>query len=274
MAQNSKIEWTDHTFNPWIGCTKVSPACDGCYAESWAKRTGQSHLWAGKRRRTTPANWQQPLKWDREARAAAVRRRVFCASLADIFDNQVPAEWRADLLELVGRTTNLDWLLLTKRIGNASSMLNEAVDRLSHGLNTWDERPWPNVWIGATVVTQTEIDRDVPKLIATPARVRFLSCEPLIEDVSFRWGSWEPVRDRDQYSALRRLDWIIVGGESGPKARPMAQEWVERIRFECWAAGVAFFMKQGSQANWPDYKDFSRFASHIQVREWPLTEVA
>jgi protein gp37 len=93
MAENSKIEWTDHTFNPWVGCTKISPACDNCYAESWAKRTGGAHLWQGERRRTTPANWQAPMRWNRDAERDGVRRKVFCASLADVFDNQVP-EWK------------------------------------------------------------------------------------------------------------------------------------------------------------------------------------
>ena len=87
MAENTKIEWATHTFNPWVGCTRISPACDNCYAAGWAKRTGQAHLWGGERRRTTASNWQQPRKWNRAAEAAGRRDRVFCASLADVFDN-------------------------------------------------------------------------------------------------------------------------------------------------------------------------------------------
>lgn len=261
MAENSKIEWTDHTFNPWVGCTKVSPACDHCYAENWAKRTGQSHLWAGERRRTSAANWRLPLKWQREAKSEGGRKRVFCASLADVFDNTVPDAWRADLFGLIAETPDLDWLLLTKRIGNAADMIARATS-----LHGW---PWPNVWLGATVVTQAEVDRDVPKLVNTPAAVRFLSCEPLLEEISFRWAVWHHAYNANHLDGLRMLDWIIVGGESGKGARPMAQQWAEQIREQCEEAGVAFFMKQGSQANWPAFKDFGRFADRLQVREWP-----
>lgn len=259
MAENSKIEWTDHTFNPWVGCTKVSPACDHCYAESWAKRAGQSHLWNGERRRTTPANWRQPLKWNAQAEKEGRRARVFCASLADIFDNEVPHEWRTDLFRLIYATPHLDWLLLTKRIGNVPKALTVLGD---------DAMP-PNVWLGATVVTQAEVDRDVPKLIVAPARVRFLSCEPLIEEISFagRWVDHPNPAMHENW--LERIDWVIVGGESGSKARPMAQQWVESIREQCAAFDVAFFMKQGSAANWPAYKDFDRFGDSIRVREWP-----
>lgn len=244
MAENSKIEWTDHTFNPWVGCTKISPACDNCYAELWAKRTGQANLWGGERRRTSSANWHKPVKWHRNAEFMPRRLRVFCASLADVFDNAVPQEWREDLFKLIAATPGLDWLLLTKRIGNAKSMLPP----------DWGDG-YPNVWLGSTVVTQEEVDRDVPKLVATPARVRFLSCEPLLGEITL--------------GGLRMLHWVIVGGESGRSARPMAQQWAEKIRRECEEARVPFFMKQGSQANWPDYKDFSRFTLDLQVRQWP-----
>lgn len=261
MAENSKIEWTDHTFNPWVGCTKVSPGCDHCYAESWAKRAGRDFSAAT---RTTPANWKKPIQWnDAAAVKAGKRARVFCASLADVFDNAAPNEWRADLFKLIAATPHLDWLLLTKRIGNVIRMLP----------SDWGDG-YPNVWLGATVVTQAEVDRDVPKLIMTPARLRFLSCEPLLEEITFS-GRWVPHENAAYHeNFLERIDWVIVGGESGSHARPMAQQWAELIRYQCKALGVAFFMKQGSQANWPDYKDFSRFGSQIQVREWPVTEVA
>lgn len=261
VAENSKIEWTDHTFNPWVGCTKVSPACDNCYAESWAKRAGRGDLWHGSSpQRTSESNWRKPVKWNAEAMKTGKRARVFCASLADVFDNAVPAEWRSDLFKLIEATPHLDWLLLTKRIGN--------VRKLCGGVSAW-----PNVWLGATVVTQEEVDRDVPKLIATPAAVRFLSCEPLLEEISFRWAPWRPLgrtHSTDHLDGLRMLDWVIVGGESGSKARPMSQQWVEQIRAQCAEAGVAFFMKQGSAANWPAYKDFERFGDSMRVREWPV----
>ena len=248
VAENSKIEWCDHTFNPWVGCTKISPACDNCYAESWAKRTGSADLWSGNRRRTTPANWQKPLKWNREHDAFFAehgrRQRVFCASLADVFDNEVPHRWRHDLFQkLISQTGNLDWLLLTKRIGNVRDMIAGAY------------MP-SNVWIGATVVTQAELDRDVPKLMDVNARTRFLSCEPLLEEIDLRLDEFP-------------VDWVIVGGESGPNARPLDPDWCKSIAMQCEMEGVAFFMKQGSQANWPNWKDFSAWPELLQRRELP-----
>lgn len=269
MAENSKIEWTDHTFNPWVGCTKVGPGCDHCYAESWAKRTGAPGLWNGERRRTSAANWRAPLKWNREAEAEGVRRRVFCASLADVFDNEVPQEWRDDLWELIRRTPNLDWLLLTKRIGNALKLVDAGVFRAL-----------PNVWLGATVVNQEEADRDILKLLAVPARVRFLSMEPLLAPVDLtRIG---PKR----INALGRgswLHWVIAGGESGPKARDFDVQWGEDIVEQCRSAEVPVFVKQlgsnpvcehqhmpipmvlkdkkgGDMAEWPE---------DLRVREFP-----
>jgi protein gp37 len=270
MAELSKIEWTDHTFNPWIGCTKVSVgpkgACNGCYAEvATPTRTMHIQWGAGKpRHRTSPSTWALPLRYERNAAAFLAahgrRQRVFCASLADIFDNEVDPQWRVDLFRLIQQTPQLDWLLLTKRIGNARQMLNETMSALHH--SSWDEWPWGHVWLGATVVTQDEVDRDVEKLIETPARVRFLSCEPLMEAIEFPL----PCRDSVFWSSVH---WIIVGGESGRDPRPMAQQWAEGISEQCAKAGCAFFMKQGSAANWPDYKDFSRFAPALQVRQWP-----
>lgn len=189
MAENTAIEWADHTFNPWTGCTKVSPGCDHCYAEAWAKRSGTVRWGASEpRRRTTAANWRLPIKWNAQAEREGRRFRVFCSSLADVFDNAVPEAWRVDMLRLIAETPNLDWLLLTKRIGNAYTMMVEAFRAgwPGHG-GLWDR--WPelfrNVWLGATVVDQAEADRDVPKLLAVPARVRFLSIEPMLGPISF-----------------------------------------------------------------------------------------
>lgn len=245
MAENSKIEWTDHTFNPWVGCTKVSPACDHCYAEAWAKRSGMV-TWGGERRRTSPANWKQPLKWHK-AVPDGERRRVFCASLADVFDNEVPMEWRFDLFEMIRCTPRLDWLLLTKRIGNAAGMLRQFGMDGSY-----------NIWIGATVIDQAEFDRDVPKLLRTPARVRFLSVEPMLGPIEF-----------GGMGALSGLHWVICGGESGGHARPLDLPWAVRLREGCAARDIAFFMKQGSKANWDSFKDFDSFLPALRVREWP-----
>lgn len=279
MAELSKIEWTDHTFNPWIGCTKVSVgpkgACVNCYAEV-ATPTRAMHIgWGpGKpRHRTSHSTWELPRRWERNAEAFQTehgrRQRVFCASLADVFDNEVDPTWRADLFRLIRETPSLDWLLLTKRIGNATSMIHDALTRAHLRTSREPFWPWPNVWIGSTVVTQEEVDRDVPKLLETPAHIRFLSCEPLLEEITFA-GRWiDHPNPAVHENWLERIDWVIVGGESGREPRPMAQQWVEAIRFECASLGVAFFMKQGSAANWPAYKDFSRFAPFLQVREWP-----
>ena len=241
MGANSNIEWCDHTFNPWVGCTKISPACDHCYAESWAKRAGHGELWHGQRRRTSAANWRQPLKWDRDARLLPWRQRVFCASLSDVFDNSAQPEWRIELFGLIERTPSLDWLLLTKRIGNAAEMMGDAT--AGAGLVRIPE----NVWLGATVCDQEEADRDIPKLLATPAATRFLSIEPMLGpiDLHLGWnndtGRWD---SRGRPLPLRRIDWVICGGESGPHARPMHPDWVRSLRDQCAEAGVPFFFKQ------------------------------
>ena len=261
MAENTKIEWAHHTFNPWIGCTKVGPGCDHCYAEGWAKRSGLVQWGPGaERRRTSDANWRKPLKWNAEAERLGVRFRVFCASLADVFDNEVPAEWRADLFDLIGKTPSLDWLLVTKRIGNAKTMMADALHLNPAALSNGQIWPLPNVWLGITVVNQAEADRDIPKLLQTPAAVRFLSVEPMLGQVSFRWmPAWpenkanralNPAGGTDHLDGLRRLDWVIVGSESGPKARPMHPQWARDIRDQCEAAGVPFLFKQwGEFAN-------------------------
>ena len=261
VAENSKIEWTHHTFNPWVGCTKISPGCDHCYAEGWAKRSGQVH-WGpdAVRHRTSMANWRKPLKWH-AAVPDGQRQRVFCASLADVFDNDVPQNWREDLFALIRATPRLDWLLLTKRIGNVKSMLPADWGNSIYGYN--------NVWLGISVVNQDEADRDIPKLLAVPARIRFLSCEPLLGPISFvgRWIDHPNPAMHENW--LEALDWVIVGGESGAQSRPMEYQWAADLVAQCRAVQTAVFMKQGSQANWPTFKDFASFPKSLQVREWP-----
>ena len=251
MGENSKIEWTDHTLNPWVGCTKVSPACDHCYAESWARRTGSAHLWQGERRRTSPRVWRQAPKWNAAAGAAGVRARVFCASLADVFDNKVPRAWRRDLFAVIRETPHLDWLLLTKRPGNIPAMLPPG----------WGAAGWPNVWLGATAANQDEVDRNVPALLSVPAGRYFLSCEPLLGPIElspFLAGQEENgvVFGRPAGTCVGwrpPLDWIIVGGASGGGARPMQLGWARAVRDQCQAAGVPFFFKQwGEWAPVPD----------------------
>ena len=219
MGTNSKIEWTDHTFNPWVGCQKVSPGCDHCYAEAMMDHRYHRVEWGahGERQRTAPANWRKPLSWNRDAERFAHRHRVFCASLADVFDNAVPPVWRSDLWELIRQTPWLDWLLLTKRPQNIDKMLPP----------DWDG--WPNVWLGATAENQEEYDRRWPLLVRIPAVVRFISYEPVLTPLKLEQPG---------------PDWVICGGESGAQARMMDPNWARQVRDQCAALDIAFFMKQ------------------------------
>lgn len=264
MSENTKIEWCDHTFNPWIGCTKVGPGCDNCYAKADFEDRKHRVIWgAGNQRsRTSIANWKQPVKWNRQAgimqnaweigvqmhdgdESACIaagfikpqRPKVFCASLADVFDNAVPTEWRMDLFELISATPNLDWLILTKRIGNVMPMCSG--DSLMFDLIC--ER----VWLGATIVNQEEADRDIPKLLAVPAHKRFLSMEPLLGAVDvFSDMTGELLHTSGNDFDPGSIDWIIVGGESSFGARPMHPDWARSLRDQCEAAGVPFLFKQ------------------------------
>lgn len=268
MSENSKIEWTDHTFNPWWGCQKVGPGCDHCYAEALDKRTGGKHWGPGaERRRTSIKNWNDPIRWNAKADAFFAghgrRQRVFCASLADVFDNEVDPVWRNDLFALIARTTNLDWLILTKRIGNAILMLDDVLlqkPRLKTGPCRAASWPWPNVWLGATICNQAEADRDIPKLLAVPAHKRFLSMEPLLGAVDLdRW--LEPAGlDADLGLSNPGIDWVIVGGESGPNARPMHPDWALSLRDQCKAAGVPFLFKQ-----WGEWAPRAEWSYHTRL---------
>lgn len=260
MAENTKIEWAHHTFNPWIGCTKVSPGCDHCYAEAdFDKRRHVVQWGAGQpRKHTAPSTWAMPVKWNAEAERLGVRYRVFCASLADVFDNEVPVEWRNELFDLIKITPHLDWLLLTKRIGNVKAMLPSAT---SHEDAHLFAQLWPNVWIGASITSQAEAERDIPKLLAVPAAKRFLSMEPLLGPVSFE-GMFATNTVNDGTNALEALDWVIVGGESGPNARPMHPDWARSLRDQCQAAGVAFLFKQWGE--WAPDPDLSASG----VKDW------
>lgn len=289
MAENTKIQWTDHTFNPWLGCTKISPACAHCYAEGWAKRSGLVKWGDHLRRRTSAANWREPLKWNCAAEKAGERRRVFCASLADVFEDREELKpWRYDLFRLIEQTPNLDWLLLTKRPENCLAFVPWMFGA-----------PWPNVWLGATVEDQSYADERIPWLLSCSAVVHFLSCEPLLESVRLdRLGP-----DGGPYAGLNaltgeqrgpheepgfstwlegKIDWVIVGGESGPNARPMNTDHLIALRDQCVNAGTPVFVKQmgsvvarkfgcrdahgGDPAEWP---------AEYRIRQFPvITEVA
>lgn len=310
MGENSKIQWTDHTFNPWSGCTKVSPGCTNCYAEDLRKRFGKDEWGPNKpRARTSKANWNNPRKWNEKAgqsfgictdcnapvmmygmglecgcgvygSGASTRRpRVFCSSLADWLDPEVPAEWLADLLDLIAATPNLDWLLLTKRPELWRERILAACNTFGvEGRdNTWIGHKWlrgnppVNGWLGTTVEDQKRADERIPHLLRIPARVRFLSCEPLLEAVDLRriqfaaegecyCGQTVCIRsvlgadndidcpdcelEQTEPAYNEGIDWVIVGGESGPKARPFDIAWARSIVEQCRDAGVPCFVKQ------------------------------
>jgi protein gp37 len=235
VGQNTSIAWTDHTFNPWTMCTPIGPGCDNCYASAWAKRTGRGEYRQGVPRvRTTDANWREPLKWDKKAASAGVRRRVFCASLADVFDNEVPSEWRYDLWKLIEATPNLSWLLVTKRVGNVYNMVPWA----------WQARFPDNVRLLITVCNQEEADRDIPKLLALPCK-NGVSYEPALGAVDWRPFLAKCYHDADK--PKRGVEWVICGGEStqgAGKARPFDIAWARSTVAQCKAAGVRVFMKQ------------------------------
>ena len=237
MAEETAISWADATFNPWIGCTKVSPACDFCYAARDNERRKWVDGWGPGVPRRRTKTWGNPLAWNRKAELTGYKPRVFCASLADVFDNEVPDEWRTDLWQLLRGTPNLRWLLLTKRIGNAAKMLPP----------DW---PFPNAGLMATLANQEEWDRDWPKLARTPATWRGVSAEPLLGRINI--GDARP-------------DWVITGGESGANHRFTDPDWVRSMRDQCAANGIAFHHKQwggvrpkanGCELDGREHKDF------------------
>jgi protein gp37 len=284
VGAETKIGWTDHTFNPWWGCAHVSPGCVRCYAETWAKRTGHD-VWGkdGPRRLFGDKHWNEPLRWNREAEARGERARVFCASMADVFEEH-PAlpEQRDRLWSLIDATPALDWLLLTKRPENVRPLVYQ----------DWLRTGWPeNVWLGVTAEDQQRADERIPLLLDVPTPVRFVSAEPLLGPLDLsRWMrphapdcrdvNGEPPwctcgRDRDGY-----LDWLIVGGESGPGARPMDLAWARGVVAHGRDTGVAVFVKQlgtvlAKQLGAPGKGEtLESLPSDLQVREWPRPKVA
>ena len=225
MGKDSRIEWTTHTFNPWWGCVKVSPACKHCYAEAWAKRVGAA-VWGTKapRRFFGTQHWAEPLRWNAQALKDGNRPRVFCASMADVFEDRRELDpWREKLAELIAATPALDWLLLTKRPAKAVSLAPWGSD-------------WPlNVWLGTTAENQTWAERRIPALVRTPAKLRFLSCEPVLGPIDLT--PW-----------IKALHWVIAGGESGGRSRPTDPNWFRSLRDQCTEADRPFLFKQWG--NW------------------------
>lgn len=269
MGEKTAISWTDATFNPWHGCAKVSPGCDHCYAERDSARFSGKVLWGtdAERREFGDKHWHAPVAWNNSpffecascgarggdkavgyqrvcktcgsSSIAPARRRVFCASMADVFDKNAPEGARDRLWNLIVATPNIDWLLLTKRIGNARAMLPPS----------WLERGpaqagWPsNARLGSTVIDQEEYDRDIGKLLALDVP-NFLSIEPMLGPIDLRLGGASAPDYAPHRPLPRRIEWVIAGGESGPHARPMSIQWVRQLRDQCAAAGVAFHFKQ------------------------------
>lgn len=321
MAENTKIEWCDHTFNPWIGCTKVSPGCQHCYAETLMdKRLGKVNWGPGNpRQRTAEANWKKVERWNLDAEmeqeryeeyiddpsctvvGTPIRPRIFVSSLADWLDPEVPIEWLADLLDLIERCPHLDFLMLTKRPELWRNRLEEAAAEIAKcdwpdeeesdlylWLRAWiDSRVLPaNVWIGTSVEDQKRADDRIPALISIPAKRRFLSCEPLLEDLALR-----PFNDfSDSGHGVAWLgtgiDWVIVGGESGPDARGCKVRWISSILIQCRQAKVPCFVKQlgrrplisdsgrGAVYRLPGISDraggnLDEWPDHLKVREFP-----
>lgn len=276
MSEKTKISWCDHTFNPWWGCEHVSPACDHCYARSSAKRFGPDCFGDNPRRFFDDRHWREPLKWDRAAETAGVRRRVFAGSMCDVFEDRPELmQERLRLFTLIDRCQNLDWLLLTKRPANIDRLMPPLVTQYvpEAGSMSYLEGVRENLWLGVTAENQTTADERIPILLQTPAAVRFVSIEPMLGPIDLRRiRPWHPGHGPDGADALcggswghdcvRRmagdpsspgycnhsdaptLDWVIAGGESGPGARQPHPDWFRALRDQCYAAGVPFFFKQ------------------------------
>lgn len=292
MAEATKIEWTDHTFNPWWGCSRVSPACRFCYADSQAQRYGHQ-VWRrhGERRMLSDNNWRQPLRWNRQAEIDGIPAKVFCASMADVFEDHPQLdEPRKRLWDLIEATPWLRWQLLTKRPENVEAMA------------PWG-RSWPeHVWLGCSVETQRFAEQRIPTLLSISAKVRFLSCEPLLGPVDLRRVKTrnrlidclsgdviDPSDGAVLYGTPGVIDWVIIGGESGPKSRETDVLWMRSLVEQCRTAWAAPFVKQLG-AVWAkdqfvggksvfghgDRKggDWDYWPADLRVREFPAVHAA
>lgn len=255
MGKTTEIAWCDSTFNPWLGCSRISPGCQHCYAETLMDTRWGRVQWGptGTRSVTGAAYWKKPRAWNTEVKRTGVRRKVFCGSLCDwLEDRHDTNAWRISLLELIELTPNLDWLMLTKRPENAVRLIQQAAGR---SVESFFDRN-PHVWFGVSVEDQRRADERIPHLLSIPASVRFLSMEPLLGPVDLSGRTVNSVWIDQEFAKADHLlseivddegwpiHWVILGGESGPGARPMDPDWARSIRDQCKAAGVPFFMKQ------------------------------
>ena len=254
MGVLTEIAWTDHTFNPWWGCQRVSPGCEHCYAETFSKRVGLK-VWGptSDRRFFGEKHWNDPIKWNREALKAGVRRRVFCASMADVFEDRRDLDpWRIKLWRLIEDTPDLDWQLLTKRPENMLTLASEC----------W-RGEWPdNIWAGTTAEDQAHYDRRWPKLAMVPARVHFISHEPALGPIEIHealGGDDSPIFP----------DWVITGGESGPGARPYEIRWARNLSMSAPVDTAVFVKQMGSHALWNGARLRFESAKGGDPSEWP-----
>lgn len=290
MGEGTKISWATNTFNPWWGCVEVSPACDSCYARSLSERWGFD-IW-GKdkpRRFFGEKHWKEPVKWNERAKASGVRERVFCASMADVFEKRSDLDpWRTKLWDLIEKTPWLDWMLLTKRHLAIESMLPPE----------WIQNPRANVWLGVTAENQRRAEERIPALLDVPAVVHWISAEPLLGPIDFSpWfvGAHRSVTDNrldapdgavvgseerigDEWLRRVGISWVIVGGESGHEARRMDPAWAKDILDQCRRRGVAYFFKQKGEVLSRELgchdkagKDPSEWPSEFRVQEWPVS---
>ena len=283
----SKIEWCTDTWNPTTGCSRVSAGCDNCYAIRMANRQKSAAYEGTVRKRSSgKLDWSglvnfnydrldQPIRWRRP-------RRIFVDSMSDLFHPAIPGEYIDRVWAVMAIAHWHQYLILTKRPERMATYLQERTIRLDliqqkvnwminqrptpEDAGLW-EMPLKNVWLGTSIENQAAVTERLPYLMICPAAIRFVSCEPLLEPISLR--SWLPMFSSIPGTLGKGIDQVIVGGESGPGARPMEEEWAIDLLEQCIEARIAFFFKQGSSNNWPSYKDFDSFPADLQVRQYP-----
>lgn len=253
MSDKSKIEWCDATWNPVTGCTKVSEGCRNCYALTFAERwrgTPGHYFENGFDITLRPDKLDQPYRWKRP-------RKVFVNSMSDLFHDDIPDDFIWNVFQVMARCPQHTFQVLTKRPERMMQMFKNRYWRdfgdiralVIEGWHTETDMPFlPNVWLGTSVENQQVADERIPLLIQTPAAVRFLSCEPLLGRVDL--SGWQ-FTDEQGEPIKPPIDWVIAGGESGPKARPVHPEWIRELRDCCQASGTSFFFKQ-----WGEWLDF------------------
>jgi protein gp37 len=279
MGRETKISWCDHTFNPWWGCTPVSAGCEECYAAAQAKRWGWNVFGGNQRRFFGDGHWNEPLQWNVDAKAEGIRRRVFSGSMCDVFENLADLEVPRDrLFNLIEKTPDLDWLLVTKRPENIPELVPQA----------WMDDGWPsNVWLIVTTENQAMLEQRVAFALRIPAPIIGLSCEPLLGPLNLRRIAvgdehidYDPLLGKELPGPVcrARVHWVIVGGESGPAARACYPHWIRDIQAQCKSAGVPFFMKQmgsawAKQQGKKDSKggDPAEWPEDLRVQEFPAT---